>query len=937
MKSIILYITLSIFLITNLKAQNLGTIRGKIIDDYSKTNLENVQISIQKSSIETRSNKDGTFTINNAPLGKRIFQLSFPGFYKMSIPVEITGDRSIDLGIIRLTEKTEREKDNSFISLSDVDLDENEKGESNTITGVLVASKDVFSKTIAYEFSTTFFKPRNLGSEHISILLNGVKMNKMFNGRPQWSNWGGMNDVLRNQTPSLNMSLANNSFDNIGGTTDISTLSSKNRKGIKISYASSNRSYQGRVMATFNSGFTEKGWAYSVSSSFRYAAEGFRKGTLYNSKSFFISIDKKIKENQLLNLTAIYASNIRGKSSPITQEVFELKNIKYNAYWGDQQGEIRNSRIKKLVEPIIQLNYNYKINETTNLQSSVTYQFGSIGSSRIDYGGTGIVINDSNNQSIIGGGSNPDPTYYQKLPSYFLRNSNNPDYANAFLAEQEFLKNGQVKWEELYEANGNNVINNGSSIYALYEDRNDDKQISINANFSKRINNKINIYSGVGFRKLKSENFANMLDLLGGNGYLDVDVYANSNTEAQSDLQNKNRIIIDNERFKYNFLLHASELNTFLQSSYSTKKMDFFIALNLGQVKYQREGLFENGVFPGKASLGTSEEISLINYGIKGGFTYKYSGRHIFEIHAAYLTKAPTLQNSFSNPRENNDIVIDLSNEKITSFDLSYFWRHPKVNAKITGYWINLRDQTDISFYFADGLTGINQKETTAFVQEVLSDISKQNLGLEISLDFSLFSGLKLKAVAAVGQSTYNKNPNLYLTSDDFKQPVNLGKVYLKNYFVSGGPQQAYSFGFEYSSPNYWWFGSTINYFNKAYISIAPITRTKNFYLDTDGLPITDFDEEIAKKLLKQEKFNPYFLINFVGGKSWKIKNKYIGFFANVSNILNTTYKTGGFEQSRNANYTKLLEDRTREKPLFGPKYWFGYGASYYASVYLRL
>ena len=31
-----------------------------------------------------------------------------------------------------------------------------------------------------------------------------------------------------------------------------------------------------------------------------------------------------------------------------------------------------------------------------------------------------------------------------------------------------------------------------------------------------------------------------------------------------------------------------------------------------------------------------------------------------------------------------------------------------------------------------------------------------------------------------------------------------------------------------------------------------------------------------------------------------------------------------------------LLEDKSREKPLFGPKYWFGYGTSYYASVYFR-
>ncbi len=76
--------------------------------------------------------------------------------------------------------------------------------------------------------------------------------------------------------------------------------------------------------------------------------------------------------------------------------------------------------------------------------------------------------------------------------------------------------------------------------------------------------------------------------------------------------------------------------------------------------------------------------------------------------------------------------------------------------------------------------------------------------------------------------------------------------------------------------------------------------------------------------------------MNLVGGKSWKVKNYYFGFFANVSNILNTTYKTGGFEQSRNANYQTLLEDKSRTLPLFGPKYWYGYGTSFYTSIYFR-
>ena len=78
-------------------------------------------------------------------------------------------------------------------------------------------------------------------------------------------------------------------------------------------------------------------------------------------------------------------------------------------------------------------------------------------------------------------------------------------------------------------------------------------------------------------------------------------------------------------------------------------------------------------------------------------------------------------------------------------------------------------------------------------------------------------------------------------------------------------------------------------------------------------------------------------MINIVGGKSWKLNNYYLGFFANVSNILNTTYITGGYEQSRNVNYNNLLEDKKRDLPLFGPKYWSGFGTSFYASIYLRI
>ncbi len=74
-------------------------------------------------------------------------------------------------------------------------------------------------------------------------------------------------------------------------------------------------------------------------------------------------------------------------------------------------------------------------------------------------------------------------------------------------------------------------------------------------------------------------------------------------------------------------------------------------------------------------------------------------------------------------------------------------------------------------------------------------------------------------------------------------------------------------------------------------------------------------------------------VVNLVGGKSYKIKKYYISVFATVNNLLNKTYKSGGFEQGRNANYRQLLEDKSLDKPVFGNKYWYGRGTTYFMNV----
>ena len=910
-------------------AQSTGVVKGVVSDSDTELPLSEAIVLVEGEENSSSTKSDGKFILTNVPLGNQKISVSLNGYETQVFPVNLESDKEIDLGEIFLFRAFIEDFDAGVITLSEDDLNDDEGGADNT-AGLLQSSKDVFLNTAAYEFSATFFRARGYNSENGKLLINGIEMNKIYNGRPQWSDWGGLNDAQRNQVFSSGLAPSEYTFGDIGGSNNIIMRASEYREGAKISYAASNRSYTGRVMAGYSSGLNEKGWAYSVLMSRRYGTEGYNDGTLYDSNSIFVAVEKLLNDKHSLNFTAFYTPNRRGKSSPNTQEVFDLKGRTYNSYWGNQGSNKRNSREREIEEPVFMLNHYWNISDATTLNTNVAYQTGKIGNSRIDNGGTNLITNSLGEEFIIGGGSNPDPTYYQKLPSYALRNGST---SNAYLSQQEFQNDGQIDWNSLYQAN----LSNGNSIYALYEDRNDDDQFTINTILRSQLNDNVALNGSVSYRNLKSHNFANILDLLGGDGYLNVDSFSESIDEAQNDLRNPNRLVQVGEKYRYNFEIEANIIDAFAQAQFQYDKVDFYVGAKISATDYQRNGLYENGRFLGNKSFGKSEKVDFTNFSTKGGLTYKISGRHILDFNAGYLTKAPTIRNSFSNSRENNDLVIGLTDEKITSADISYILRTPKVKARITGYYTKFEDATEISFFYADGISGISDTESAAFVQEVLTGVDKRNIGLEFGIEAQVTPTIKLKGAAAVGDYVYDSNPDLYLASDDFVENIEFGESALKNYHVAGGPQRAYSVGFEYRDPDYWWFGATTNFFSNGYVDVAPITRTSNFSSDPiDGLLFNDYDETLARDLLAQEKFDNYILVNAIGGKSWKIDDYYVGFFASISNILNTKYKTGGFEQSRNANFRELRDDKALDTPVFGSKYWYGYGTSYYVSVYFR-
>ncbi len=912
-------------------AQNQTGITGKVVDSKTQKPLENVVVSIQNTNLTQLTDVLGQFTFEGVAVGKTLVYVKSAGYRDQMLPVTVVEGKLLDLGTIVAEEDITSEQELSLITITENDLGDDNSGSEST-AGLLQASRDAFQQTAAFNWGQARFRIRGLDNEYGTTMINGVVMNKIYDGRPQWSNWGGLNDATRNQEFTSGSGPSDYTFGGILGTQEINTRASIYRPGTRISFSGTNTNYSYRAMATHVSGMNNNGWAFVVSAARRWAVEGYFDGTDYSASSIFASVEKRLSEKHSLNVTSIFAQNSRGKSSPNTDEVTALAGEKYNSYWGYQDGRKRNSRDKDVEEPFVILGHYWKMSDNTNLNTNIAYQTGKIGNSRLDYQNA----------------DNPDPTYYRNLPSYFtsLYDGNlfvgDSDANVDAAANSEFFRQRQIDWNSLYRANANTL--NGRSAYILYEDRTDDKTWTANSVLSSQLASNITMNASATFRRLKSHNFQNLLDLLGGQFFEDIDNFYTGD-QSQSNLNNPNRVVGVGDTFGYNYNLLATTIDAFTQFKFSYSKADFYLAQSFSRAEYQRDGLYKNGIYA-KNSFGRSNKYTFENFGFKGGLTYKITGQHLLNVNAAYLTKAPTLRNVFPNARLNNNAIANPSNEDISSVDASYIIRMPKFKARLTGFFSSIENATETSFFYGEGIFDDTDGDGgDAFVAETVTNISKRNMGVELGLEYQLTQTIKVLASGNYGQYTYSNNPNVSVNNDALANDVvtnpvtNFGETSLKNYRIAGTPQQAYSIGLEYRDPKFWWVGVNGNYLADNYLDVSALLRTKNFFKNPEnpyGLPFGDIDDNTAQGLLKQEQLKGFYLLNLTGGKSWRVHGNTIGFFASINNVLDEVYKTGGFEQSRNANYREVLQDVSSGTPAFAPKYFYGYGRTYFVNLYLQ-
>lgn len=791
--------------------------------------------------------------------------------------------------------------------------DEDDKdGGGQDVAGLLQSSRDVYTSTAGFSFGVARFRIRGYDALNTTVLINGIPMNDIELGRPIWALWGGLNDVTRNQTTNVGLSAQREFFSGIGGYSTINARPSSLRKGTRFSIAETNRMYRHRVMVTHATGLMNNGWSLAASYSRRWAQEGYVQGTFMDAHSYYLGAEKVINEKHALSIVGFGSQTYQGLMNPVFQEIYDLVgNNFYNPNWGYQNGEKRNARIRNVHKPTAILTHYFKPSKTLEINSALYVTGGRGGTTRMNWYEA----------------ADPRPNYYRYLPSFFdegtyLHDQTTNDWQND-------INTQQIDWHALYNANRNNLytVNNvdgvvGNSFtgsrskYMIEEVRNDNIQYGLNSFFTKYFSPLTVLSGGINLNSSRTHNYRQVNDLLGGDFWIDINQFAERDLQdenlAVNNVDRPNSPIKQGDVFGNDYFNYVNKHTAFAQIEHETSKIALYAAVNYTFTQYYRVSNMRNARFFDN-SFGESERLNFNTGGVKAGFTYKISGRQYVSANAAFMTRAPLISNVFISPMTRNEVLPNVTTEKVQSYDINYILRFPRIKARATLYHTTIKDNVWMRTFF--------HEEYRNMVNFFMTGVNMLHQGLEFGAEWKATSTLSITGVLGSGFSLYDSRPIATISRDNSAELLVDNKVvYLQNYRLGGMPQTAAGFGMRYNSPNFWFVGFNANYFDHIYLDPNPERRTESAVA-----PFVNSDPE-WKDVVKQERLDPGFTIDVYGGKSWRLKNKYfINLNLSANNVLNNkNFQIGGFEQMR-----FVPTDLNR----FPPMYSYMMGTTFYATV----
>lgn len=777
MRSFLNAMLFTVFLLATASVFGQGVITGKVIDAEMGEPLPGANVMVKGSTSGTSTDFDGNFTLEVAS-NSGVLTVSYIGFEVQEIAYNLSGGKQ-NVGTISLIANAEVlegvvvtgvmdiAKDRQTpVAVSTIKAEEiQEKLGSQEFPEILRSTPSIYVTKQGGGFGDSRINIRGFDTQNSAVMVNGVPVNDMENGLVYWSNWAGLSDVTSAMQVQRGLGSSKLAISSVGGTINVITRTADRKEGGAVATSVGNDNYL-KMLATYNTGVMDNGFSASVLMS-RTAGNGFVDGTKFEGYNYFLAFGYNPNNDHSLQFTVTGAPQQHNQRSfaPTINDYIRFGNgtdpdIKYNSDWGYRNGKEFTFGGNFYHKPIASVNWDWNISEKSSLSTVLYASWGRGGS-------IGSIGRINGNQSFSSALKTPDGLIRVDDIVAWNQGANIPDFG---VPRQTFTFGGDLANQGLF-VNGSN---NQSPFPDLVNDRSwtrsaengISQRSSVNShnwygaiiNFNNEINENWSWDLGVDLRTYKGYHYRRLVDLLGGDYYMDNDninaplsFLRETYAPTVGNTLNVFKSIDDEEKIDYYNLGFVRWLGAFGQLEYSNDVISAFIQGAISQQGFKREDPF---LYLDSDPNQTTDWQNKLGGNLKGGVNFNINEYHNVFANAGYYLKQPLFDAVFLN--FSNEVNPELTNEKILGLELGYGFRSQFFNANLNLYRTSWKDR-----FVSDGYSRLDEQGNVVFQGSVnYTGVEQVHTGVELDFIARPNSFINVNGMVSVGNWEYSGNPS---------------------------------------------------------------------------------------------------------------------------------------------------------------------------------
>ncbi|WP_029033917.1 TonB-dependent receptor [Salinimicrobium terrae] len=748
------------------------TLTGKVVEAETGVPIPGVNINVDGTVDGTVTDFNGLFSFETE-ISDGTLVLSYVGFSTLEIPYNGTTDfgtlvmepSATGLEEVIITSYNLAIDRKTPVAVSTIRSEEIENRLGNQeFPEILKTTPGVYATKSGGGFGDAEMRLRGFNSENIAVLINGVPINGMENGRVYWSNWAGLSDVTRIMQVQRGLGASRVAVPSVGGTINIITKTTDAEEGGNVFMSAGNDGYK-KYGFTLSTGQLDNGFAATVAAS-QTTGEGYIDGTPFEAYSYFVNIAKDFSENHKLSFTAFGAPQEHGQrfdAELISTYRQSDRGVKFNRDFGYRNGEAFNASSNFYHKPQMSLNHYWTISDATSLSTAVYASYGTGGGTYM----TGV------DKSLIGTFNNPSEYRFGFLQPL-----------NYDMIVSENMARGALGSETI-----------------IVESRNDHEWYGALSTLSTDLTPDIEFIGGLDFRYYEGQHWQEVNDLLGGQYFLD----------DNSDVNNPNNVALAGEKINYydkGFVLWGGG---FAQAEYSRDDLSAFVSVAASNTSYKRRDFFN---FDPSDPARETDWVNFFGYSGKTGANFNITNNHNVFANIGYFEKAPFLNAVINFTNEVNE---DAPNQKIFSAELGYGFRSEKLSGTLNIYRTNWLDRTETrSFNQPDGTTGFAN----------ILGINALHQGVELDFTYRPMERLEITGMASIGDWRWEDDVTgveIYDEAQELQETIN---IYIADLKVGDAAQTAFGLGVDFEAIENVKLRANYNYYDNFYADYNPVNRT---------------------------------------------------------------------------------------------------------------